>query len=289
MKSMTGYGEAKVATTSGAVEVALRSVNGRFLEVKFHLPPALAFLEKSLREILGQTVSRGTLSVTVSRKVHQEAHFQLKMDRAKSVQRELHRVAQGLGLKEKAGLSDLLVFSSYMLGESSQEGVTSQEQRLILQCFKKAVQGLDTERTREGARLRKEIVSHLGKIEVAVRKIQKLRAGAQGELTNRLSAKISELGLKEFDRERLAQEVVWTIEKSDIQEELTRLLEHLKHMRNLLAAGGSVGKKLDFYTQELLREVNTIGSKANNSGITELVVDIKTWIDQIKEQVQNIE
>jgi uncharacterized protein (TIGR00255 family) len=289
MKSMTGYGESKVATTAGVVEVALRSVNGRFLDFKFQLAPSLAVIEKEVRDIIGEVIHRGTLTVSISRKSKAEKSVRVRTDRAKQVYQDLKKLSKDLRLKNDVTLSDLLSFSHLLTGDENTDAITEADRKKILKAVLESLKKLETEKTREGQRLQKDIMMRLQKISSLVSKVTSLRLQSQSEISERLNKKVIDLKLKDFDSERMAQEIVWAIEKSDIQEEITRLEEHLRHMRKLVESKDGTGKKLDFYTQELLREINTIGSKANHSGITEAVVEIKTLIDQIKEQVQNVE
>lgn len=289
MKSMTGYGESQVATAAGVVEVALRSVNGRFLDIKFHLSPSLGILEKDIRDVVSENIQRGTLTITVSKKSKSEKTFRVRTDRAKQIFQDLKKLSKELGLKNDVTLKDLLAFSTSLTGEDGADQMTESDKKKILLTVKAAIKKLEAEKLREGLRLQKDLSFRLQKIQALVVKITDLRSKAHAEISDRLKRKIADLQLKEFDHERIAQEVVWAIEKSDIQEEITRLQEHLRHVRKLIEAKEGSGKKLDFYTQELLREINTIGSKANHSGITEVVVEVKTLVDQIKEQVQNVE
>lgn len=289
MKSMTGYAESQVTTAGGVVEFALRSVNGRFLDIKFHLPSSLSSIEKDLREIISGQMSRGTLSVTLSKRTKGERTFRVSTDRAKAVFQDLKKLSKDLGLKNDVTLKDLLSFSPFLTSDDTSDVLSAADHKKILAGLRATLKKLEAEKLREGLQLQRDILGRLKQIEDLVLVISQLRAGAQKEVRERLEKRIADLKLKDFDGERLSQEVVWSIEKADIQEELTRLQEHLRHIKKLMESKEGSGKKLDFYTQELLREINTIGAKANHSGITESVVEVKTLVDQIKEQVQNLE
>lgn len=164
------------------------------------------------------------------------------------------------------------------------------EKKALFQAFEKACKACDSERRREGKSLRKDMEDSLASLEKEVSHIQDLREEVNQTLWERFESKIkSKIANLEIDSARLSQEVVMQLEKSDINEELTRLREHTKNYRNLFSESGPQGKKLDFYTQELLREVNTIGSKSSVSKLTQSVVEAKALIERLREQVQNIE
>ena len=162
--------------------------------------------------------------------------------------------------------------------------------KLLLSAMNKACETAEKERRREGKDLRHQLELILHQLEEQVDEIQGVREEANQNLLARFEQKIkSRLAAVEFDSGRLSQEVAIQIEKSDINEELSRLKEHIRNYGLLLGAGEAIGKKLDFYTQELLREVNTIGSKSSVSKLTQIVVHAKTLIERLREQVQNVE
>lgn len=164
------------------------------------------------------------------------------------------------------------------------------EKKALLEAFDKACKACESERKREGKSLRADLEKTLGELEDEVAQILEVREEANQNLLARFEQKIkSRLSGVEIDSGRLSQEVVIQLERSDINEELTRLKEHMKNYRNLFASTEPQGKKLDFYTQELLREVNTIGSKSSVSKLTQIVVHAKTLIERLREQVQNLE
>jgi uncharacterized protein (TIGR00255 family) len=168
--------------------------------------------------------------------------------------------------------------------------VTPKEKQALLKVVSAAMDACDQERLREGASINKDLEVLLGNMDKQVVAIQKCRdevnQGLQEKFAQKIKAKLAGV---DIDPQRIAQEVVMQIEKSDINEELSRLSEHLLHYRKILGSDGGIGKKLDFYTQELLREVNTIGSKSNVSNLTTSVVEAKSIVEKLREQVQNVE
>ncbi len=174
------------------------------------------------------------------------------------------------------------------------DAISPQELISLKKTFDAALKKFDIERIREGLALKKDLQKNLKELQKHLAKISKLRDEANKALLEKFEAKIKsrlpkELAGSAMDPQRISQEIVIQLEKADINEEITRLTEHIKNFEKLVEMQVVEGKKLDFYTQELLREVNTIGSKSQVSGITESVVDAKTIIERIREQVQNIE
>ena len=292
MKSMTGYGASQRTRDGVAVEVSLRAVNGRFLDVKVHLPTEYQAFEKDVRDCLSQTVRRGSISAVIVRKrdLGGPSAKELVFDEELATQwvAGLRKLGRSLKLKGELGIESLAGFETLVQIRDNPK-VKKSEKDLLVGCVTDALERLETERQREGQKLQKDIEARLKKFELLRLEIESHRSEANDSLQRRLEKRIEELQIKNFDAQRVADEVVWLLEKGDIEEELTRLKEHIRHFQGLIKSSENEGKKLDFYTQELLREVNTIGSKANHTPITQAVIEAKTLIEQIKEQVQNIE
>lgn len=292
MKSMTGFGSAKANTDSSTIEVTVRSVNGRFLDTRFHIPRELNFLEPELKKIVSEKLSRGTLDIFVGRRFSGNGES-LKAEINSGLANEWMRAFKALGktLKIK-GQPDVVTIAKLpdVVSFVETEEHLLRDSKEIRKLLKKAVENCIMEKTREGDSLRKDMLASLSALEACVKKMGTLREKANKSLEERyqkkMQARTAELQL---DYSRLMQEVVIQLEKADINEELSRLGEHLDNYRRLIESNDSQGKKLDFYTQELLREVNTIGSKSQISELTQLVVEAKTSIEKLREQVQNIE
>ncbi len=300
MKSMTGYGLSKsqfASTSSPAssvsqMEVSVRAVNGRFLEVRFHLPREFIGLESELKKIIEKHMERGTIDLFVNRKVKLGAgNSQLKINKelAQKYHQAYKALAKELKIDAQVHLETIARLPDVIKMEESSE-LTAPEKKLFLQTVEKACAACASEREREGKSLKKDMEALLHHLEKEIDDIQALREEVNSTLLQRFEQKIKArlVGI-EIDSARLGQEIAIQIEKSDINEELSRLKEHIKNYRQLFTAPGSQGKKLDFYTQELLREVNTIGSKSSVSKLTHSVVQAKTHIERLREQVQNVE
>lgn len=292
MKSMTGYGTARVQAKDVTVEVSIRAVNGRFLETRFHLPREFVGFESELKKTLGQSLSRGTIDIFVSRRVKSlstKARMTVNDALAKKYVSAYKHLSKELGLTYQVHLEALARLPDVIKIEETYE-LFPGEEKVLKKAFAEACKNCDRERTREGQALRKDLQKLLQTLEKQVKVISDLRGEANAQLQERFEQKIrSRLKGNDMDPTRLSQEIVIQLEKADINEELSRLSEHIKNYRHLVASQEAEGKKLDFYTQELLREVNTIGSKSQVAKITQAVVEAKTLIERLREQVQNVQ
>ncbi len=289
---MTGYGLGKVQTSSSSVEVSIRAVNGRFLEVRCHLPREFIPFESDLKKMAGRYFERGTLDIFISRRVRAgggTAELIVNRDLARKYHEAFKVIAKELKIKTQFHVETIARLPDVIKMEDSVE-VSAAEKKALFQAFEKACKACESERKREGKGLRKDLEALLDLLEKEAHQIQSVREEVNQNLLQRFEQKIkSRLSGVEIDSARISQEVVIQVEKADINEELSRLKEHIKNYRQLFAASEAQGKKLDFYTQELLREANTIGSKSSVSQLTQSVVQAKTYIERLREQVQNVE
>lgn len=292
MKSMTGYGTARAQSKDVTVEVSIRAVNGRFLETRFHLPREFASFEADLKKSLGELLSRGTVDVFVSRRVKNfatKAQLTVNDALAKKYVTAYKHLSKQLGVPFQVHVEALARLPDVIRVEESYELMPGEE-KVLKKAFAEACKGCDKERIREGQALRKDLQKLLTALEKQVQIVTSLREEANAQLQDRFEQKIkARLKGSDIDPMRLSQEIVVQLERADINEELSRLSEHIKNYRHLVASQEAEGKKLDFYTQELLREVNTIGSKSQVAKITQAVVEAKTLIERLREQVQNVQ
>lgn len=292
MKSMTGFGTARVQSKDVTVEVSIRAVNGRFLETRFHLPREFVAHESELKKTLGQSLHRGTVDIFVSRKVKAvstKAQVTVNDALAKKYMNAYKHLSKELGVTYQVHLEAFARLPEVMKIEENYE-LFPGEEKVLKKAFTQACKNCDKERMREGQALRRDLQKLLGSLEKQVKVISELRGEANIQLQDRFEQKIrARLKGNDIDPARLSQEIVLQLERADINEELSRLTEHIKNYRQLVASQEAEGKKLDFYTQELLREVNTIGSKSQVAKITQAVVEAKTLIERLREQVQNVQ
>lgn len=297
MKSMTGYGIAQVQSNDLTIEVSFRAVNGRYLETRFHTPRLYYAFESELKKKLSSVILRGTVDIYVSRKMKATAASSRVVGNSKLAGEYLKvfkKLSSDLKLKDPVRLEQIAKMPDVIHVEDV-DAIKENEITLLKKAFEAALKKIDIERQREGQALKKDLIKNLKDLQKYVQKISKLRDEANKILQERFETKIKARlakdvpGAAPVDAQRISQEIVIQLEKADINEEITRLAEHLKNFEKIIEAAIVEGKKLDFYTQELLREVNTIGSKSQVAGITEAVVEAKTLIERIREQVQNIE
>lgn len=296
MKSMTGFGNFRTQNNEVSIEVSIRAVNGRFLETRFHLPRVYFSHETELKKKFSALVLRGTVDIYISRKIKSNAgvgKITINTRLANEYLKAFRKLSTDLRVNENVRLEYISKQPDVIQVEEA-DSLTTQEVSLLKKTFDAALKKFDAERLREGNALKKDLQKNLKDLQKQVHKVAKLRDEANKMLQERFESKVrarlpKEVAGMQVDPQRISQEIVIQLEKADISEEITRLTEHIVNFEKLVEMPIVEGKKLDFYTQELLREANTIGSKSQVAGITEAVVEAKTLIERIREQVQNIE
>ena len=292
MKSMTGFGNQKLQKKDFSIEVSLRSVNGRFLELRFHLPKEYLALESDLKSKLTQKLKRGTVDVFVSRRVKSQGHraeIAVNKDLAQKINRAYQDLSKQLNIPYKDPWNVLLHYPELVQVQETTE-ISGDEKKSIFEIFDLALKSCEKERIREGEAIKKHLLTLVEQLEREVQRILSFRHEANQQIQEKYESKIkARLKGTEVDYQRLSQEIVIQLEKADINEELQRLSEHVSNLKKLIKKQESEGKKLDFYTQELLREVNTVGSKSQLTEITQSVIEAKSLIEKLREQVQNVE
>jgi uncharacterized protein (TIGR00255 family) len=289
---MTGFGSAKGVTPSSYLEVNIRSVNGRFLETRVHLPRELGGIESDVKKSLSANFQRGSVDVFISRKSRGEKS-NLKLFLHEEMAEAWMSAADRL--KGKAGFADALDLKTLLqlpevVGFEEEAVSIETDANELRRLVQEACIACTNERLREGEALKNELLGILDRLQSVVADMNGIREEINRQLKEKMEARLKARWADiEMDTQRLQQELALLWDKSDITEEMGRLKEHLQHYRKLLLSSATQGKKLDFYTQELLREVNTIGSKSPMAQLTHLVVTAKTEIEKLREQVQNIE
>lgn len=291
---MTGYGAVERRTPQAEVSVIVKSVNGRFLEPRFHLPKEYFALESQFKREISELFSRGTVDVFIHRRGAGDLRVKFNSKNAKNWFDAHKALARTLNVKfDSAQVLERLAVLPQVFDLREGTEPASDEKKAVLSAFRESLKLCFRERQREGKSLQKHLLRLIRELQNVVAKIEKMRPEIQHELEVKLRERLERHKQDSVvDPVRFAQELVFYLDKSDVTEEIVRLREHLdmctKFVRGLEGHEGK-GKKLDFYGQELLREVNTIGSKANHAQLTELVVEAKGLIEAFKEQVQNIE
>ena len=291
---MTGFGSSATVFDEGRCHVEVRSVNNRYLKVHFRIPDEYCSLEKDLEQIVCSYITRGSVYVTI--RITEDTSNKISIN--KDLLKEYLCFAGELGISENMTLESF----SQILGLP---GVISQDydlarlenaKKILNTQLKKALGGLVKMRSQEGKRLKEDLHRHIKCIENDLEKVKARSHICIGEYRKRLEERIDNAYSNKdinFSEEDLLREIVFVAEKSDIAEEVDRLYGHISHFLSKLGQDISVeplrGKSLEFIAQEMLRESNTMGSKSIDSQISRKVVDIKSRIDRIKEQVQNVE
>ncbi len=287
--SMTGYGQAKSRIGKRQCSVEFRSVNHRHLDISVRLPASLSAFESELRKLISEKIKRGKINVYFNWNGESEAELEIEEKRIAHYVTQLRKIGRKLKLDPRIAISDVIQLPG-IFAASSDGKISDHEWSLTQNLVKQALSHLMEMRAKEGAQLVKDIEKRLDKIEDAVSLIGKLSKQLPAQYKERLSKRIEELaGGVNLEPQALAREVALFADRSDITEELVRLDHHLKFFRKTLGAPGEVGKQLDFITQEIHRETNTIASKAAHHNIQKYVIGIKTEVEKIREQIQNIE
>lgn len=290
IKSMTGYGRAKLLKEDREYQIEIKSVNHRYLDISVRIPKQLSYLEETIKKEIAKKVKRGKIDVFVTFENNSLEGKEIKINTelAKAYIDELKKLAEKENILSDIQVTEISKYPDVLNIQSSQDDEKITEE--VLETITIATDNLVQMRETEGNKISEDLLKRLNIINKKVEEIAKLSTGLIEEYVVKLEERIKEiLKNQEIDKTRLAQEVVIYADKCSIEEEVTRLNSHISQFKNLLNSNEAIGKKLDFIIQEMNRETNTIGSKANNLEITNGVIDIKTEIENIREQVQNIE
>ncbi|MGD8374553.1 MAG: YicC/YloC family endoribonuclease [Acidobacteriota bacterium] len=293
IRSMTGFGRGERRTRALQVTADARSVNHRFLDVRIKLPAEAGDLETELRRRVGRYIRRGRVEVAVTlQRDAGQARVQVDGDLVRGYLAAARAIQRETGVPGDVQLSMMLQLPGAVKVDSSRAVLTGRESGAIARAVDDALKALDGMRRREGEALGRDLTKRLRLIRTSAGKIRRRAAGLGDRKAERLRRRVRELaGGVDVDPGRLAQEVALLADRADIEEELVRLETHLDAMAALVARTkkAPTGKELDFLTQELHRETNTIHSKAGDLAITQGALAIKAEIEKIREQVQNIE
>ena len=288
--SMTGFGRAKAESDFFSVNVEIKTVNHRFCEMNIRMPRQLLKIEDRLKKKLSQYIRRGRVEVYVSlegegsvtRKVHVDWKLLDEYSQIIKQVREKYNVEGTVTLQDLLSRSELLHIEESEIGNDELE-------KLVLEATEEAANLLKQMRLAEGDELKKDLLAILSHIEINVMELQKFAPLVVQSYKERLTKRMEEFVNGQLDETRILTEVAVFADKADISEEITRLKSHIQQFLHTLQSMEPIGRKLDFIVQEMNREANTIGSKANDSNIAKQVVDIKSLLEKLKEQVQNIE
>lgn len=292
IKSMTGFGRGEVKSETHNFKVEIKAVNHRYNDISVKMPRHIGYLEENIKKIIKEKISRGKVDVYINLEYINDSSVNVKVDipLAKAYKTSLEDLARELNLKDDIRLNNILGISEIVKTERK-ELDEDMAWEYLQEAVNDAVLDIMTMKTAEGEALKKDMIMRLKIIEKTVLDIEKRSPLVVLEYKEKLSERIKELLSKDanIDEERIAYEVVFFADKSNIDEEIVRLKSHIDQFINILEETEQIGRKLDFLIQEMNREINTIGSKANDIVISQHVVEVKSEIEKIREQVQNVE
>lgn len=293
VSSMTGYGRAEAILDGQKMIVEIRSLNHRFLEISLRIPAFLSALEMDIKKKIAEPLLRGKIDVTIRRDAQgsmDSGHvLALNLPLARNYYHLLIQLKQSLNLKDDIRMEMITAQKDVFLAVEPFQDMTALWQRLVV-VLDEALASLLDMRRREGAVLARDLSARLERMAMLLNQIEAKTPLVVLEYQKRLLDRVREMtGGLMIDEARLCQEVAFFAEKSDITEEIVRLRSHLGQFQEMLGSEDSIGRKVDFLIQEMNREVNTIGSKSSDADLSRQVIEMKSELAKIREQVQNLE
>ncbi len=292
MRSMTGYARAAGENEAYLAEVELRTVNHRFLDLQLRLPSSLAPFEPRIRQCLTALLRRGKADLTVRLRSKRESAYSLEVDGALAAEmvRAVGELGEELRIPGELSRGDLLRFHQAFSVKEREISESEEGWRALAEALGKALTALEGMRRAEGGELAADLELRLAAVASHLEAIESCAASSRERRRAELSTRVGELlAGASLDPQAVAMEVARLVDRADVSEEVTRLKSHLALWRATVEGQEACGKKLDFIVQEMNREANTIGSKCQEAAITERVIAIKTELERVREQVQNVE
>ncbi len=291
MKSMTGYGTVEEKVGKGRLFVEIKSVNHRFNEVNVKIPGRMSSLESLIRKHVQKKFSRGKFDVFFKEKepLFGSVHISIDRDLARKYQKTLKQLKKELGLKNEIDFFSTVGLDRIIQVEE-RGGSYERLWRQISKLIDKATSQVAKMRAKEGVHIKRDQQKRLNRVSALIKQVHRRSKSVRSTHIDRIRSKINgTFGQSEVEEQRLQMEAAYLGGRQDIAEELVRLESHTKQYKELLRSNGSVGRKLDFLLQEMNREANTIGAKASDANISQMIVDCKAELERLREQVQNAE
>ncbi|MCD4719964.1 MAG: YicC family protein [Desulfobacula sp.] len=292
IKSMTAFSQGSKTHGTITADVTIRSYNSRHLDVSFYCPEFCQVFEEDIKKIIAKTHDRGRIDIKLFIRDDAKDLDQFEVDEAKAISyfQALKKIKQDLNLSGDIYLTDILAARNVIVSSKKEQDSKDLWEPIRL-CVETASADLDIMRREEGKNLYSDLTSRIDYIEKNLKQIEKDAAKIPPIYKQRLMERISYLtsDTEELDPVRISQEAAILADKSDVSEEIVRLYSHIRQFRDIIDSDNSQGRKLNFLIQEFNREFNTIGSKAGNASLSHRVVDLKSELEKIREQVQNIE
>ncbi len=289
-KSMTGYGQARFEDDQYAISVEVKTLNSKFLDTNIRLPKAFSDKELNIRNLIGEKLERGKVNLTIEFLNKKEAT--LKVNINKNLFHQYYQILKSLADEVDSHNEDIFRLSMQfpeVMETIEDDANKEKEWNIMLPIVEKAIQQCDDFRSKEGAVLTDSLKDSVNSIKRNLDQIKILEPERTAKIKSRLTDNLQEfIAKEELDTNRLEQEIIFYIEKLDINEEIVRLDSHINYFLEILESEKSMGKKMNFIGQEMGREINTIGSKSNDAPMQKLVVNMKEDLEKIKEQILNL-
>ena len=290
MKSMAGYGRANLEIENRSYQVEIKSVNHKYCDINIKMPKELLFLENEIKKEITKYVARGKIDVYIAFQEQgiNNSAIQLNKIAIEQYLQEIQKLSQYSQIDTKINVAELLRLPNVMQAQNEEVGENVKQE--LLSCVNVATMRLIEMRSKEGEELRKDLEKRMIQLEEKQNEFYALTTGLIEDFVVKLRERVKEILQEQpIDETRIATEAVIFADKSSIEEELTRLKSHIEQAKQMLKEEKPVGKKMDFLIQEMNRETNTIGTKSIKLEITNLVITIKTMLEDIREQIRNIE
>lgn len=291
MKSMTGFGRAKLEIDNRIYKIEIKSVNHKYSDITIKLPRNLNYIEDKIKKQIANSISRGKIDVFVTFEDYSDKGKEIIINNeiVKKYMQEFEKISKENNIKLEVPITEITKLPDVLTLKSIEDDEDIIEKE-VLQCLEEAVENFIQMRQTEGTQIKKDLEQRIDGINKLVEKISEYSTGLVEQYVVKLEERIKEILKTDIvDQTRLATEVVIYSDKCSIEEELTRLRSHITQFKEMINDTKPIGKKIDFLIQEMNRETNTIGSKSGSLEITNTVIEMKTQIEDIREQIQNIE
>lgn len=289
MKSMTGFGRARYENNDRTYNIEIKSVNHRYNDITVKLPRSISYLEEKVKKEISSKVSRGKIDIFISFENNSAEGKDIRINKelAGIYIKELKTIARESGIDENIIVTEISKFPDVLTIQNVEDEEVIWKELLI--CLNEAITNFLQMRENEGNKIKEDLNTRIEQVLKKVCEISTYSTGLVNEYVVKLETRIKEILKTDIDKDRLAEETVIYADKCSVKEEITRLNSHINQFKELINVDTPIGKKIDFLIQEMNRETNTIGSKSGSLSITNLVIDIKTELEDIREQIQNIE
>lgn len=291
IKSMTGFGAGDAETADFKVHIEVKAVNQRFLETNYHMPYSMNMFENQLTKKIKEYASRGKLDINIRFQDLRDKAVTVKVDKGlvAAYGQALQEISSQLELSAPVTAAQIASYPDVLkLNEENADSEAAQP--VLMQAMEQALESFVAMREAEGQNIQRDLLARIGTLENFVGELEKLAPEIVAAYRQRLENLLREyLAKEDIEESRIIQEVALFTDKVNYTEETVRLRSHFDQFRQIITAGEPVGRKLDFLIQEMNREINTVASKANSAGAAQFVVDVKSEIEKIREQIQNIE